>query len=130
MYLTKKIVLLACCSLLWMSCKTVSSTGTPAAETIIGSWEGCDGRVVTFSSEENGEIVGRYSKLGGLARYGFEVNETGYKLRRRAAGTYAGTVKWRTTSGSVSWKKVTVSIQGDTYLDDSSDSCAKEMTRV
>ena len=40
---------------IWVGCKSVSPVATSTNYGIIGSWEGCDGRVVTFSADENGK---------------------------------------------------------------------------
>lgn len=130
MNFNKLILLITCCTLLTMGCRSVTDTGTKTSGDLLGSWEGCDGRVVTFTQNEDGEISGRYTALGGLTRYGFQANEIGYKLRKRAAGSYSGTVKWRNTRGEATWRDVVITIQGDRYMDNSSDNCAREMKRL
>jgi hypothetical protein len=126
------ILIFAFCITLWSGCKTQSvGTGISNINTdIVGSWEGCDGRVVTFTKEENGEIYGRYTQLGGLKKYNFSQDEIGYQVVKQSLGTYTGSVKWRSTTGTETWKKVTITIEGDTYKDDSSDGCSKNMKRI
>ncbi|APY12214.1 hypothetical protein BWZ22_13705 [Seonamhaeicola sp. S2-3] len=96
---------------------------------IMGSWEGCDGRVITFTKEDD-KVIGRYTKLGGLEKYKFTLNEVGYRLKEQSVGNYIGTVKWQNLSGKETWKKVIVSIENNIYADNQSDACSKEMKRV
>jgi len=119
-----------CCAT--FSCKSTSSVHLPsAAETsILGSWEGCDGRVITFRRGPGGEILGRYSELGGLERYRFTQDEVGYRIREKTPGTYEGKVKWQNTQGSETWKTVAITIQNNEYSDNSSDPCSNYMTRI
>ena len=127
-----QILILICCCTLWTGCKT-QSIGTPVSNPnrdIIGSWEGCDGRVITFSRDEDGEITGHYSQLGELEKYNFSQDEIGYKVTQQSAGTYTGLVKWRSTAGAETWKKVTITIEGGSYKDNSSDGCSKNMKRL
>ncbi|MDC7995314.1 hypothetical protein [Altibacter sp. HG106] len=114
------------------SCKSTSTAPLMGANTntnIIGSWEGCDGRVVTFF-EEDSEIIGRYTELGGLTRYRFTENEVGYRLTEQQPGQYLGMVKWQDQSGNETWKKVSITIKNNTYNDNSSDNCSKDMKRI
>jgi hypothetical protein len=99
-----------------------------SANELAGSWEGCDGRVVTFTLE-NGQYIGRYSKLGGLGSYHFTINEIGYKATRTPEGKYVGQVKWRWTSGQQEWRPNTITIIGNNYTDTGSDSCSRQMKR-
>ena len=99
------------------------------ANHILGSWQGCDGRIVT-STEEGGEFVGRYTALGGLGGFGFKINEVGYRLRLQSDGSFTGEVKWRWTDGRSQWRAMTASVSGDVYRDSGSDSCSRQMTRV
>ena len=126
----KLLSLLSCFVLLIIACKSATGPSSSISKDIIGDWEGCDGRVVRFGRLDRDTITGRYTRLGGLKQYGFEQNEIGYKVIQQRPGIYTGQVKWRTTSGGVSWKNVTISIEGDRYSDTSSDGCAKEMIRV
>ena len=97
---------------------------------IIGSWEGCDGRVITFT-QEGDSILGHYTKLNGLERFGFSQNEIGYKLIRESVGSYTGQVKWRAINiKEPTWRAVKVSIHENTYQDIGSDRCGREMTRI
>jgi hypothetical protein len=131
----RHILLFALFATLFAGCKTTStgpiiSTPSPSIDQdIIGSWEGCDGRVITFAKEGN-EIIGRYIKLGGLERYKFTLNEEGYRLTWQSAGNYTGTVKWQNPSGNETWKKVSITINNNAYKDSTSDPCSKEMKRV
>lgn len=121
----------ACC--LVLSCKSTGLATAPAPieHSILGSWEGCDGRVVTFTREPDGLILGHYSELGGLGKYGFTRLEEGYRIRRQGRGTYNGKVKWRDTNGNASWKNVEITIEIDNvFRSDGSDSCSAEMTRL
>lgn len=128
----KNILLFSLYLAICMGCKTtympkkLSST----SENIIGFWKGCDDRIIAFSKDQNGDIVGRYIQIGGLAKYKFVINEVGYRITEQSPGIYTGTVKWRDNNGNESWKKVTISIKNNTYRDDSSDPCSKEMTKV
>ncbi|AEM71780.1 hypothetical protein Murru_2754 [Allomuricauda ruestringensis DSM 13258] len=130
---TLKRIILAIFATFFAGCKVTSvepMISTPSIDrNIIGSWEGCDGRVITFTNENN-EIIGRYTKLGGLERYMFNIDEIGYKLTEQKPGTYFGTVKWQSLSGNETWKKVTVTIENNVYTDNQSDACSKEMERV
>ena len=97
---------------------------------IIGSWQGCDGRVVTFS-EEGDSIIGRYSELNGLERFGFSKNEIGYKLIKEGTNSFVGQVKWRAINiKQPTWRAVKATINGNTYQDKGSDRCGRDMTRV
>lgn len=128
---------------IWIACKTTTTApiGGPSVNNdIIGSWEGCDGRVITFTKKEprmpnnqrtqKDSIIGRYTKLGGLKTYKFTVDEIGYKLVEDSPGNYSGLVKWQNLSGRETWKAVTIHVQGDTYRDDNSDNCSKEIKRI
>tara|TARA_R100001369_G_scaffold82220_1_gene113785 strand:+ start:968 stop:1450 length:483 start_codon:yes stop_codon:yes gene_type:complete len=147
----RSILLLAISCALWISCKTTATAPIASSSNhndIIGSWEGCDGRIITFSktkplatpsssetTQNNGLtkkdfIIGRYSKLGGLTRYQFTQNEIGYKLIEKSPGHYTGMVKWQDLSGIETWKEVTIHVDNDTYRDDNSDSCSKVITRI
>lgn len=126
----KQLLLLLALCILWNGCKTTTVGETPVSKDIIGSWKGCDGRVITFQNEGNGEIVGRYTKLGNLGQYGFEESEIGYKVSQQQPGIYYGSVKWRSSNQNVSWKTITITIVGNSYEDNGSDSCAKEMDRI
>lgn len=96
---------------------------------IVGSWTGCDGRVIQFE-RSSGEFVGRYIALGRLTEYGFSANEIGYRAQETTSGTYEGQVKWRWTTGEEEWRTNTITISGDSYSDTNSDSCTKSMQRV
>lgn len=118
---------------LFTACKT-SSTGSMISsptidQDIMGSWEGCDGRVITFTKEDN-KVIGRYTKLGKLEKYKFTLNEVGYRLKEQSVGNYTGTVKWQNLSGNETWRNVTVTIENNIYTDNQSDACSKEMKRV
>lgn len=125
-----QLLLLIAISILGVGCKSIDAADTPISKTIIGSWKGCDGRIITFQKEGNDQIIGRYTELGNLGQYGFEKNEIGYKVRQQQLGTYTGSVKWRSSGESESWKNITITIAGKSYQDNGSDSCAKEMERV
>ncbi len=119
--------------LTWNACdelrKLERELATPKNwDDLIGSWVGCDGRMVTFTLE-NGEYIGRYTKLGGLEPYHFKVNEIGYKAKRNLEGKYVGQVKWRWTSGKKRWSPNTITINGNKYTDSGSDSCSRKMDR-
>ncbi|WP_437399530.1 hypothetical protein [Flagellimonas lutimaris] len=124
------IVLLSLSLGIWVSCKSINPIVTSTDPNIIGSWEGCDGRVVTFYTNENGEIEGRYSKLGGLGRYKFTLDEVGFHLSQKSPGTYVGQVKWRNTLGKETWKDETIIVKENVLETSSSDDCSKELTRV
>ncbi|MHA7832701.1 MAG: hypothetical protein ACX93O_16520 [Flagellimonas sp.] len=126
----KFIVLLSLSLGIWAGCKSVNPIVTSTNPDIIGSWEGCDGRVVTFYTNENGEIEGSYSKLGGLGRYKFTLDEVGFHLSQQNRGTYVGQVKWRSTLGKETWKDETIIVEGNVLKTSSSDDCSKELTRV
>lgn len=115
-----------------VSCKTVSVKPviSNTDQNIIGYWEGCDGRVVKFTKNEDNSIVGHYEKLGELYKYKFAVNEEGYRLNQQNPGVYKGLVKWKTISGEETWKEVTITIENDIYKDNGSDGCSKEMKRI
>ena len=115
---------------IWVGCKSVGPVATSTNYGIIGSWEGCDGRVVTFSTDENGEIIGRYTKLGGLGRYKFTLNEVGFHLLQQNPGTYVGQVKWRNTVGTETRKDETIIVENNILKTSSSDDCSKELIRV
>jgi hypothetical protein len=106
----------------------VSVAATPSTQ-LVGSWRGCDGRVVTFVNEGGG-FVGRYTALGGLPRVGFTLNEIGYRARLQSAGRYVGDVKWRWPGGRQNWVSNTITISGNSYRDTGSDSCSRSMTRI
>jgi len=95
---------------------------------LLGSWVGCDGRVVTFT-QEGGQYIGRYTALGGLGTYHFTPNEIGYKATQAADGTYVGQVKWRYTNGDHQWRPLKITIKGNQYSDEGSDGCSKNMKR-
>ena len=143
MQLIRNILILLVAFTVWVACKTTATApiGGPSVNNdIIGSWEGCDGRVITFTKQKpltqnnqrthKDSIIGRYTKLGGLKTYKFTVDEIGYKLVEDSLGNYSGLVKWQNLSGKETWKVVTIHVQGDTYKDDNSDSCSKEITRI
>ncbi len=120
-------------AVLWQGCSSTKPTTTPTVQnqSILGSWEGCDGRIVAFSEGEGDEIIGRYTELGRLGMYKFTQNEIGYKVTEQKPGIYSGTVKWRTTTGKESWKKLTITIQNNDFMSDNgSDKCSQEMERV
>ena len=126
-----KFILILSISLgIWVGCKSVSPTVTSTNTNIIGSWEGCDGRVVAFYANENGEIEGRYSKLGGLDRFKFTVDEIGFLLTQKSPGVYAGRVKWRNTTGTATWRDETIVVENNILKTSGSDACGNEMTRV
>ena len=116
--------------LIFGSCKSVSPVVSSTNTDIIGSWEGCDGRVVSFYTNENGEIEGRYSKLGGLGRFKFAVDEIGFLLTQTSTGVYTGKVKWRNTSGAATWRDETIVVENNILKTSGSDACGNEMTRV
>ena len=89
--LSKYLVLLL--MILIVSCG-VKSKQPLVNQSILGSWEGCDGRTVTYTIE-NDQIIGRLTKLGTLATYGFKVDEVGFMLENKTNGVYKGKVKWR-----------------------------------
>ena len=130
-------ILLAISLAILSGCKAISVNSSAVDNSIIGSWEGCDERIITFTKEENptadgkdGEIIGRYTKLGKLERYKFTQNEIGYKLTEQGPGLYIGTVKWQDPNGNETWKKVSITIEDSTYKSDGSDRCSEEMKRV
>jgi hypothetical protein len=98
---------------------------------LVGSWKGCDGRVVTFTLE-NGEYKGRYTNLSGrLRRFGFEEKELGYIIiKMNEEGRYSGQVKWRFLNGESRWADTNITINGNRYTDDGSDDCSRTMARV
>ncbi|PKA82824.1 hypothetical protein ATE92_0963 [Ulvibacter sp. MAR_2010_11] len=97
---------------------------------IIGSWQGCDGRVVTFTRKGD-SILGHYTELNGLERFGFTRNEIGHKLIKESAGSYSGLVKWRAVNiKEPTWRTVNVFINGNVYKDQGSDRCGRDMTRI
>lgn len=124
------MLLVSICLGTWVCCKSVDSVVTPINTSIIGSWEGCDGRVVTFSRDESGKIIGHYTKLAGLVRYKFSENEVGFHLSKMAPGVYVGQVKWRNTSGKETWKKETILLENNILKTTSSDDCSKELTKI
>ena len=115
---------------IWVSCKSINPIATSTYTDIIGSWEGCDGRVVTFYTNENGEIEGRYAKLGELGRYKFTLDEVGFHLSQQNPGTYVGQVKWKNTMGKETWRDETIIVENNILKTSSSDDCSKELTRV
>ncbi|RPG35625.1 MAG: hypothetical protein CBB72_005410 [Muricauda sp. TMED12] len=115
---------------IWVGCKSVSPVATSTNYGIIGSWEGCDGRVVTFSADENGKITGRYTKLGGLGRYKFTLNEVGFHLSQESPGVYVGQVKWKNTNGKETWRDETIVVENNMLKTSSSDDCSKELAKV
>ncbi len=130
---TLNIVLFFCAYItLNTACKTTSiNLITPEPDQdIIGSWEGCDGRVVKFSKKDNDKIVGHYMGLGRLDKYKFTLNEEGYRLSQQSSGVYKGLVKWKTVSGEETWEEVTITVENNIYKDSGSDSCSKEMKRI
>jgi hypothetical protein len=98
---------------------------------LVGSWKGCDGRVVTFTLE-NCEYKGRYTNLSGrLRRFGFKEKELGYIITKmNEEGRYSGQVKWRFLNGESRWADTKITINGNKYTDDGSDSCSRTMARV
>ncbi|WP_318312711.1 hypothetical protein [Flagellimonas crocea] len=124
------VVLLAISFGFWVGCKSVNPPVSYTNKDIIGSWEGCDGRVVTFSKDENGGVLGRYSKLGGLGRYRFSLNEIGFHITQKKPGTYVGQVKWKNTMGNETWREETIEVEGNILKTTSSDNCGKELKRV
>lgn len=126
----KFIVLLSLSLGIWVSCTSVNPVVTKTNTDIIGSWEGCDGRVVTFYIDENGEIEGRYSKLGGLGRYKFTLDEVGFHLSQQSPGTYVGQVKWRNTTGKETWRDETIVVENNILKTSSSDDCSTKLTKV
>ncbi len=127
-----KFIIFACATVLLANCKSVSPTAeVPAtSQSIIGSWEGCDGRVVTFTKDDEGKYLGRYTALGRLGTYQFTKDEIGYEVMQKGTGTYTGRVKWKDTSGYESWRKVEITIENNVYSDSGSDRCSREMKRV
>ena len=126
----KFIVLLSLILGIGISCKSISPIATSTNTNIIGSWEGCDGRVVTFYTNENGEIEGRYSKLGGLGRFKFSLNEVGFRLSKKSPDIYVGQVKWRNTMGEATWKDETITVENRILKTTSSDDCSTELVKV
>jgi len=108
---------------------TILGMSGPTGGSLLGSWRGCDGRVVTFVYE-GGEYIGRYTSLGGLAPYHFTLNEVGYRARQQPDGRYVGQVKWRWTSGASQWRPNVITISGNSYRDSGSDSCSTAMSRL
>jgi len=111
----------------------VSSCGVQKPATmssgIVGSWQGCDGRIVTFT-QKGDSIIGRYTTLGGLERFGFAQDEIGHKLSSEEDGSYVGLVKWRAINiKQPTWRAVKVTINGNIYQDKGSDRCGRDMTR-
>lgn len=99
-------------------------------QSILGSWEGCDGRTVTYTIE-NDQIIGRLTKLGNLATYGFKADEVGFILEDKTNGVYDGKVKWRYKDDEKEyWKNVTIKVEGNNYVDKGSDPCSKQMKRI
>lgn len=97
---------------------------------IIGSWKGCDERIVEFVKEED-SIFGICRRLGGLSAFGFQENEIGYKITHLGDGEYQGKVKWRFKDDTtVKWRNVKITIDNDTYTDQGSDKCGSKMTKV
>ncbi|MEM8810166.1 MAG: hypothetical protein AAGF01_29450 [Cyanobacteria bacterium P01_G01_bin.38] len=99
------------------------------SDDLLGSWEGCDGRIVTFTLEDD-QYVGRYTELGGLGWFHFTENEIGYTATQAVDGEYVGQVSWRSTSGTQAWHSNTIQIEGDQYFDTGSDACSTEMIRT
>lgn len=124
------IVLLSISFITLAGCKSVDSVVSSANTDIIGSWEGCDGRVVTFYKDERGEIKGRYTQLGGLGKYNFSLNEVGFRLSRKSPGVYVGQVKWRNTIGKETWKDETITVENNILKTTSSDDCSTELAKV
>ncbi|MCU7836753.1 MAG: hypothetical protein KZQ83_16075 [gamma proteobacterium symbiont of Taylorina sp.] len=93
------------------------------SDKLIGSWEGCDGRVVRFSYN-NGRYEGRYTELGGLAPYHFTEGELGFIAIKNSDGSYSVEVKWRWLSSPdrIDWKPSTITVKGGT--DTGSGSCS------
>jgi hypothetical protein len=131
MKFVKKLMIFVFASVFLVNCKSVSpSIEVPSkSQSIIGSWVGCDGRVVTFK-ENDGKYIGRYTALGNLETYKFTKDEIGYEVIRQSLGNYSGKVKWKDTSGNESWKTVNITIENNVYSDSGSDRCSKEMKRV
>ena len=130
--LVKKLLIFACATVFLANCKSMSpSIKAPSkSQSIIGSWMGCDGRIVTFMKNNEGKYIGRYTDLGGLKTYKFTKNEIGYEVIQESPGSFSGKVKWRDTSGNESWKNVDITIENNVYSDSGSDHCSKEMKRV
>lgn len=100
-----------------------------ATPILVGSWQGCDGRVVTFTLR--GETVaGRYIAMGRLGQYGFKLGDIGYEFKRHADGTYIGKVLWRGPGDRTEWRNSKITLHGDTLTDTGADSCSGTMTRV
>ncbi len=100
----------------------------PVSSDLLGIWQGCDGRQVTFTLED-GQYVGRYTALGGLGSYGFTLGEIGYRFTLQPDGSYVGDVEWR-GSNFQEWRPDKATVAGDRYRDTGSDGCSREMTRV
>jgi hypothetical protein len=108
--------------------------GTPGATTgrggsVLGTWRGCDGRMNQFV-QSGDEIIGRYTALGGLPPTVFAVGDVSHRLRATGPGRYEGFVEYRYFDGRRQWMPTSVTIDGDSYRDTGSDSCAVAMTRV
>ncbi|MEM7186018.1 MAG: hypothetical protein AAF466_05100 [Bacteroidota bacterium] len=113
-----------------MACSTQKTIPAPKTYSLIGQWEGCDGRIIEFTKEDD-IIIGRCIALGGLGTYGFTLNEVGYEVEAQGNNTYKGRVKWRKTGQKDPfWKNVEITIDGNSYEDQGSDSCGREMARV
>ena len=113
---------------------TTIACGTQKTQTvfdpaILGSWRGCDGRVVAFTVEDD-KIIGRYENIGSLGTFGFTQNEIGYELSSKGNSTYEGRVKWGKSDHKKFWKPVIIKVTGNTYTDKGSDACSEKMKRV
>ena len=108
--------------------KTAQLVSSTHEDDLVGSWKGCDGRVVTFTLED-GQYIGRYTQLADLGKYHFTPNEIGYRAFKTQDGKYVGGVKWRSTSGQQEWRPTTITIKGGKYTDTGSDNCSKQMRR-
>ena len=110
--------------------KKVVTSKPETIPNIIGFWKGCDERVIAFI-QENDSIYGICKELGGLAEYGFEEDEVGYKVVVKENGVYQGKVKWRyKDKPNASWKNVEIKIDNNSYSDKGSDRCGANMNRV
>jgi TPR repeat protein len=112
------------------SASTPATASKPAVSPI-GAWRGCDGRIVTFARDGSG-IYGRYTALGGLGRFGFELGEISHRLRADSDGDggYSGEVKWRHVDGQMRWAPTRITIFDGVLTDSGADSCARTLQPV
>lgn len=108
----------------------LAERGAVQRQTLIGRWQGCDGRVVEFS-EVGGTLRGTYVVLGGLGSYGFSLGEVGYEAREVSPGVFEGRVLWKQSGGqNLQWRPNRITIDGDDYRDTGSDNCSRSMKRI